>query len=48
MQPSPRTDETAVLRRALGEVSNARARYHLRQALQYTVAADAECDDPVN
>jgi hypothetical protein len=42
MQYSTCTSETRVLRRALDEVSNSRARYHLRQALQYTVVADIE------
>jgi hypothetical protein len=34
--------DTETLREALAKVTDPRARYHLRQALQYAVAADTD------
>jgi hypothetical protein len=45
MMTRTQMQDTDHIRRALEEVTDSNARYHLRQALQYAVAAETD-DDP--
>jgi hypothetical protein len=42
MPPTTTGTDTETLRETLAEVRDPRVRYHLRQALQYAVAADTD------